>query len=330
MLVRLDLVPGVADDREVRARPHGRPGPTAGRQPAVPRQGADASARPPRPPARRSRSFLRDVQELGQPRREPVEQGRVARRPGRSVGDAAADPDPLLRLVEEPVGDAEDPGDARDRARRRLRRSIGTSTASSGRSSSLTENLANGNSSFQRSSLRYDFRNMSLIGGAYCAQQMIASAGSRMTVTRRSNRRRPSRTRSQLAIPSRSARSSGARPSSANHRSTSAGRTAEGAGRRAPSGRRGAAESADDIARGVYRSASTPGSAHQPGRQRLAAARPCLACLPPRGRWLRSMTGTTAGLDDGALAFAGPCARPTRRCGSRGRRSPRCGRPRRP
>ncbi len=43
---------------------------------------------------------------------------------------------------------------------------IGSSTASSGRSSSATENLANGNSSFQRSSRRYDLRNMSLIGGA--------------------------------------------------------------------------------------------------------------------------------------------------------------------
>ena len=45
-------------------------------------------------------------------------------------------------------------------------RAIGSSTASSGRPSSPTENLANGNSSFQRSSLRYDLRNMSLIGGA--------------------------------------------------------------------------------------------------------------------------------------------------------------------
>jgi Na+/melibiose symporter-like transporter len=44
--------------------------------------------------------------------------------------------------------------------------SIGISTASSGRSSSATENLANGNSSFQRSSRRYDLRNMSLMGGA--------------------------------------------------------------------------------------------------------------------------------------------------------------------
>ena len=44
--------------------------------------------------------------------------------------------------------------------------SAGISTARSGRSSSATENLANGNSSFQRSSWRYDLRNMSLIGGA--------------------------------------------------------------------------------------------------------------------------------------------------------------------
>ena len=117
--------------------------------------------------------------------------------------------------------------------------SIGSSTARIGRSSSPTPNFANGNSSFQRSSLRYDLRNMSLMGGAKWAQTMSASDGSRITVTRRSKRRRPSSTRSQEAIPSRSARSRASRPSSASQRSTSAGRTG------------GAPGSADGMARGV-------------------------------------------------------------------------------
>src|SRR5689334_22312395 len=59
---------------------------------------------------------------------------------------------------------------------------------------------------------------------------MSASAGSRMTVTRSEARRRPSRRRSHDVTPSRSARSRGARPSSASQASTSAGAQADARG----------------------------------------------------------------------------------------------------
>src|SRR4029077_12726772 len=48
----------------------------------------------------------------------------------------------------------------------------GTSTARTGRSSSETENLANGNSSFQRRSLRSDLGKEALFGGPYRGQQV--------------------------------------------------------------------------------------------------------------------------------------------------------------
>ena len=54
---------------------------------------------------------------------------------------------------------------------------------------------------------------------------MSASCGSRIRVTGRSNRRRPSSRRSHDVTPSRSDRASGLSPSSPSQRSTSAGRT---------------------------------------------------------------------------------------------------------
>src|SRR4051812_3291467 len=103
------------------------------------------------------------------------------------------------------------------------------------------------------------------MGGAYCAQQITPIDGSRMIVTRRSKRRRPSRTRSQLAIPSRSARSVGVNPRSASQSSTSAGRT------------RWAPVSADDMARGVYprwRRATADAAGRDPATRSVVADEP--------------------------------------------------------
>ena len=202
--------------------------------------------RPPdRPPRRRplgaALSVHVDVQ-LAEPARVPFQQGPVARRSSRLVGDLPAEPQPVRGLLEQPVRDAHDACQRQPELTSvggTGASAMGSSIVSRGRSSSLTANLANGSSSFQRRSLRYDLRNMSLIGGANWAQQMSARVGSRMIVTRRSNRRRPSSTRSQLAIPSRSPRSTGSSPRSESQRSTSAGRSA------------GAPGSAEGMARGV-------------------------------------------------------------------------------
>ena len=71
----------------------------------------------------------------------------------------------------------EDPGEGEAERVGVERRRSGARPRGPGARPRATENLANGNSSFQRSSRRYDLRNMSLIGGAYCAQQITPRAG---------------------------------------------------------------------------------------------------------------------------------------------------------
>ena len=100
------------------------------------------------------------------------------------------------------------------------RRPGGISTAAIGRSSAVRLNLTKGNSSFQRSSFRYDLRSPSPIGGAMWSQTNAPTAGSKTTVTGTSKRRRPSSRRSHELIPSRSIRSTGPSRSSASQAST--------------------------------------------------------------------------------------------------------------
>ena len=65
------------------------------------------------------------AQQLGQLRREPLEERLVPARPTGRVGHAAADPQPVLRLVEQAVGDADDPGEGQTEAIRAGRRRAG-------------------------------------------------------------------------------------------------------------------------------------------------------------------------------------------------------------
>ena len=228
----------------LRARPPARRGPRRAARTA--RTSATTSAaRAGRIRAGRSSSALGGVRQPGQSRRprsgvQPPGGARAARPVPARNGPSEAQAWPVdlgrRRRVDQPAAGLEPPDGVgvvpvRDRQLAGERQPQGVdvdirgteiSATSSGRSSSPTENFTNGSSSFQRSSLRYDLRKMSLMGGAKWAQQISASDGSRINVIRSRARRRPSRTRSHDVTPSRSARSMGARPSSASHASTSA------------------------------------------------------------------------------------------------------------
>ena len=104
-------------------------------------------------------------EQLRQPVDVPVEERRRFAIRGHRSPAAVRRPQPVLRLVLEPVRDAEDAGDGE--AERvgvsRLDRQL------DGQERSLVladRELGERNSSFQRSRRRYDLRNMSVIGGA--------------------------------------------------------------------------------------------------------------------------------------------------------------------
>ena len=211
----------------------------------------------PAPPRRRSRA------RPARPHSDPAGASRGRRRPPRT--GAVLQPPALSHSV---ASSWKRSATATWRARAspsasRSTAAIGSSATSSGRSSSPTENLTNGSSSFQRRSLRYERRKPSLMGGAKCAQQISASAGSRMSVMRRAARRRPSRTRSHDVTPSRSARSRGSSPSSESQASTSAGAHADA---------RGAEDMARESTRGAGNGPAT-GRCGVPGYSRRRRSR---------------------------------------------------------
>ena len=140
-------------------------------------------------------------------------------------GIGPVDPDPRRRLLEQPIADRE----RRARVPDRARPDRGSGSAARRRASGARPRPARTSRTGTRRSsgagAGTTCGSASPIGGAKWTQQMSASSGSRIRVTGRSNRRRPSRRRSHDVTPSRSDRASGRSPSSSSQRSMSAGRT---------------------------------------------------------------------------------------------------------